>query len=71
MPSAETVLEQGIRITPFIRPWSTTERIESNPFDGGRSVMRSMDVWAKGLRDFGGSIGIKVGCVGFRLILNC
>jgi hypothetical protein len=25
------VFEQGMRIIPFIRPWSTTERIESRP----------------------------------------
>ena len=36
-------LEQGARITPFIRLWSTTTIKESWPVDGGRSVMRSME----------------------------
>ena len=28
---ASTVLEQGMMITPFIRPWSTTTKIEFLP----------------------------------------
>ena len=29
IPMASTVLEQGIMITPFVRLWSTTTKIES------------------------------------------
>ena len=42
-PAASMVFEQGMRITPFIRPWLTTTINESCPFDEGRSVMRSME----------------------------
>ena len=31
-----------ISIIPFVRPWSTTNKIESKPFDLGKSVMRSI-----------------------------
>ena len=34
------VFEQGMRITPFIRPWLTTTINESCLFEGGRSVTR-------------------------------
>ena len=34
------VFEQGMRITPFIRPWSTMTINESCPFEGGKSVTR-------------------------------
>ena len=37
------VLEQGMRITPFVRPWSTTTINELCPFEEGRSVTRSME----------------------------
>ena len=33
---------------PFIRPWSTTTRIESKLEEGGRSMMRSTESWQKG-----------------------
>jgi hypothetical protein len=42
------VFEQGMKIIPFVRPWSTTERIESRPQTGGKSVIKSMERWAKG-----------------------
>ena len=48
---ASMVFEQGMRITPFIRPWLTTTIKESCPFDGGRSVIRSTDSCLKGRRD--------------------
>ena len=71
MPSAVIVLEQGMRITPFVSPWSTTDRIESCPWLGGRLVMKSADIFAKGLLDFGPSIGAKGATVERRRILNC
>ena len=37
------VLEQGMRITPFVRPWLTMTINESCPFEGGRSVTRSTE----------------------------
>ena len=42
------VFEQGMRITPFIRPWSTMTIKESCPFEGGRSVTRSTESCLKG-----------------------
>ena len=59
--AAVKVLEQGMRITPFVRPWSTTANIESYPFDKGRSVIMSIEHCAKGLVDFDPSIGLKEG----------
>ena len=41
--SAVIVFEQGMRIIPFVNPWSTTTRMELCPFTGGRSVMKSME----------------------------
>ena len=35
--SVVIVFEHGIRIIPFVSPWSTTTRMESCPFTGGRS----------------------------------
>ena len=63
--------EQGTKIIPFVRPWSTTEKIESSPRMGGKSVIKSMDIWAKGCVDVGLGIGINACFVGWRLILNC
>ena len=57
------VLVQGVRITPFIRPWSTTTEIESKLDEGGRLVMRSTESWQKGreveegMRWRGGEVG--------------
>ena len=42
IPAASMVLEQGARITPFIRPWPTTTITESNLEETERSVMRSV-----------------------------
>jgi len=44
---------------------------ESNPLDTGRSVMRSIEQWAKGQSDSGPGMGMRAGFVRFRLILNC
>ena len=71
VPSASMVLLQGVRITPFVRPWSTTTKIESKLLDSGRSVMKSVDTWAKGRFVVGFGLGTSVTLVGWRLILNC
>ena len=57
VPSAVKVFEQGIKITPFERPWSTTTKIESSPLTNGRSVIRSMEQLANGRVVFAPSIG--------------
>ena len=57
------VLVQGIRITPFIRPWLTMTKIESKPEERGRSVMRSTESWQKG-REEEDEMGWREGEVG-------
>ena len=52
IPAASMVLEQGARITPFVRPWSTMTITESKPEETGRSVMRLTESCLKG-RDGG------------------
>ena len=59
-PMASMVFEQGMRITPFIRPWLTMTINESCPFDGGRSVMRSTENCLKGRGEDEG-IGVSGG----------
>ena len=44
IPSEVTPFVVGISIIPFVRPWSTTDKIESKPFDLGKSVMRSIAI---------------------------
>ena len=56
VPSQVNVLAQGHKIIPFERPRSTTTRIESNPFTGGRSVIKSIEQSANGLVVFAPSI---------------
>ena len=54
------VFEQGMRITPFVRPWLTMTINESCPFEGGRSVTRSTDSCLKGRvedKGMGASVG--------------
>ena len=65
IPAASTVLEQGARITPFIRPWLTTTITESKPKERGRSVMRLTESYLKGseTEEEIGQIGGTVGCV--------
>jgi len=58
------VLLQGMRITRFVSPWSTTTRIESNVSANSRLVIKFMEQFEKGLVDFDPSIGIKVGLAG-------
>ena len=63
MPAASMFLEQGVRITPFVRPWLTTTIKESWPVDRERLVMRSMESCWNG-RDEEEGIGDKGGHVG-------
>ena len=63
IPAASTVLEQGARITPFVRPWLTTTITESNPEETGRLVMRSTESCLKG-RETVDEIGQRGGMVG-------
>ena len=63
IPAASTVLEQGARITPFVRPWTTMTITESNPEERGRSVMRSTESCLKG-RETVDKIGQRGGRVG-------
>ena len=63
IPAASTVLEQGARITPFVRLWLTTTITESNPDEGGRLVMRSTESCLKG-RETADEIGQRGGTVG-------
>src|ERR1700735_2969036 len=67
--SAVKVLLQGIRITPFESPWSTTTNRESNPSAGGRSVIKSMEQCAKGRVETAPSEGEKAGGGGVRVVL--
>jgi hypothetical protein len=39
--------EQGMKIAPFVRPWSTKDKIALNLLISCRSVMKSMLHWAK------------------------
>ena len=71
VPLAVMVLLQGHKIIPFIRPWSTMTIIESYPWDLGKSVIKSIDIWAKGLLVGDPLIGIKGGLVRCLLILDC
>jgi hypothetical protein len=71
VPSAVIVLLQGMRITPLLRAWSTTTKIESKPFTRGKSVMKSIEQYAKGQVDLAPSVGINASLEGCLLILNC
>ena len=48
IPAVSTVLVQGVRITPLLRPWSTMTIRESKLLIGGRSVVRSTERFWKG-----------------------
>ena len=69
--SAVIVFEHGIRIIPFVNPWLTTTRMESCPFTGGRSVIKSIEQFVKGRVVEAPSVGKKEGFIGCRSILNC
>ena len=69
-PATLMVFEHGVRVTPFIRPWSTTTIIELCLFKGGKSVIMSTDSCLKGSgKDEG--IGVRGGQVGSWLTLFC
>ena len=44
IPSKVTLFVVSISIIPFVRPWSTTDKIESKLFDLGKSVIRSIAI---------------------------
>ena len=69
--SAVIIFEQGIKITPFVNPWSTITKRESSPLTIGRSVIISMEQLANGLVVWAPSVGMYAGCEGCQLILNC
>ena len=49
MPFVPIIFVQGRKMVALLQPWSTTVRIESNPFDSGRSMIRSKEmVWNGG-----------------------
>ena len=64
------VLEQGMIITPFVRPWLTTTKIEFLPRTSGRSVTRSTEICLKGSDEDKG-IGVNGGQVGWVFTLFC
>ena len=70
MPAASMILEQGVRITPFISPWSTITTTELWPLEGGRLVMRSTESCLKG-RVVEKEMGISREMVGWVLTLFC
>ena len=64
------VFEQGVRITPFVSPWSTTDKIMSTTVPlsrviGGRSVIKSMYRFVKGRVVVDPGIGLNNGADGF------
>ena len=69
-PFALIILEQGARITPFVRPWSTMTIKESKPLDGGRSVMRLTESCLKG-RVVEEGIGTRGGMDRWMIALFC
>ena len=67
---ASTVLEQGIMITPFVRLWSTTTKIEFLPRTSRRSVTRSTEICLKG-SEVDEGIRFNGGWVGWVFTLFC
>ena len=55
--SAVIVLLHGVNMTLFASHWSVMTRIESYPFDSGRSVMKSIDTCENGLDSSAASTG--------------
>ena len=47
-PAVSMVFEQEMRITPFVRPWSTITINESCPFEGGKLVTKLTESCLKG-----------------------
>jgi len=71
IPSTSTVLLQGMKITPFERPWSTMTSTASNPSLSGKSVIKSIDIPANGLLFALASSGCKGSCDGLLIGLFC
>jgi len=69
--SSVTVFEQGMKITPFVSPWSTMDKIESYPSIIGKSVIIFIEQFANGRFNLPPWIGKNAGFVEFLLILNC
>src|SRR2546429_5703780 len=69
--SAVQVFFIGVNIIPFVSPWSTMDNIQSNPSSGGRSVIKSMEIWVKGFVEEGPLIGCIGGFIGSLFILYC
>ena len=69
-PATSMIFKQGIMITPFIGPWSTMTIKESNPLEGGRSVMGLTESCLNG-RVVVEGIGIRGGQVGWVFTLFC
>ena len=63
-PATSMVLEQGMRITPFVRPWLTTTINESCPLEEGGLVMRSTESCLNGSGEEEG-MGASGGRVGW------
>ena len=70
IPAVSMVFEQGVRITPFISPWSTMTTTESWPLEVERSMIRSMDSCLKG-RVCEEGMGMRGWTVGWILTLFC
>jgi len=75
-PSSVRVFVQGVRTTPFVRLWSTTDKTTSTmvPFGrviGGKTVIKSIEQLANGRVVVGPGIGLYEGLEGFQFILNC
>ena len=48
IPSASTVFEQGMNMAALLQLWSVMVRIESCPFNKGRSVIKSRAIVVNG-----------------------
>ena len=69
-PAVLMVFEQGIIITPFVRPWSTTTMMESMLPTRGRLVTKSTKSCLNGRVEVD-EIGFNGGHVGWVFILFC
>lgn len=67
-PAVSMIVGQWRKITPIVRLWSTTTRIESKPSERGRPVMRSTEMDWKRRRD-STDRGKRPGIVEWVLIL--
>ena len=69
--SAVIVFEQEIRIIPFVSPWSIITKMESWPWTGGKSVMKSIEQFPKGRVEEATSVGTNASLAGRWSNLNC